>query len=92
MTDAPEPRPCLFLVSYPPSLPLVAAPRRSGTIAHSNISHTSFITYLILNVFAHQELLPYVPKKKRKHMDHLTFPILRAMNLCATSVLTRISR
>ena len=50
-----------------------------------------FITYLLLNVFAPQEPLLYVPKKRRKHVYCFTFPILRAMNLCATLEMTRIS-
>ena len=50
-----------------------------------------FITYLLLNVFAPQEPLLYVPKKRCKHVYCFTFPILRAMNLCATSVMTTIS-
>ena len=52
---------------------------------------TGFITYLILDVYAPQELLPYVPKKKRKHAYRFTFPILRAIILRATSVMMRIS-
>ena len=50
-----------------------------------------FIAYLLLDVFAPQEPLPYVPKKRCKHAYHFAFPILHAMNLCATSVMTRIS-
>ena len=50
-----------------------------------------FITYLILDIFAPQEPLPYVPKAKSKHKYRFTFPIHRAITLNTTSVMTRIS-
>ena len=49
-----------------------------------------FIAYLLLDAFAPQELLVYVPKKRHKHAYRFTFPILRTINLCATLLMTWI--
>ena len=57
-----------------------------GLLLNAMFLVSSFIAYLILNCFVPREALPYVPKKQCKHEGHLFFPVLNAINLCATSI------
>ena len=52
---------------------------------------SSLITYLILDCFAPQEPLPYVPKKRRKHKSCLFIPVLNVMNQFAMAIMKSIS-
>ena len=45
---------------------------------------------LIIDMFAPQESLPYIPKAKRKRTCKFTFPIHHTIERCTAAVMTRI--